>query len=121
MSERADRLGAAMLTLGLVREPAESALQALEDTPLLTGDEWDAWRALEPDDIALVHACLIAGFELRDRQWSALEAIGTAFAAGEGDTPEERIATMPADDSRRALLATYALGWNFPAPQGWEG
>jgi hypothetical protein len=38
MSERAQRLGAALLTLGLVRQPATDALAALEDTPLLTPD-----------------------------------------------------------------------------------
>lgn len=54
--EHADRLGAALLILGLVCEPAVSALYALEDTPLLTKEEWEAWRSMGSADLLLARA-----------------------------------------------------------------
>jgi hypothetical protein len=115
--DRAGRLGAAMLLLGLVREPAAAAVEALQDTPLLTAEEWEAWRSLDAEDRALALACLNAEYELRDRQWSALEAFGAAYAAGRGDGFDERIKTMPAEEARRILIAAYDLGWHFPMPE----
>ncbi len=69
---RAERLGAAMRLFGLVREPAEAALEATTQLPLLTADEWEAWRATDDEDVRLAHACLNAELELRERQWQAL-------------------------------------------------
>ncbi len=100
-AERADRLGATLLILGLVREPAVSALHGLEDTPLLTVEEWEAWRSADAADLVLAHACLNAEYELRERQWNALERFGAARAAG---------------DSLAAAVAAVDLGWHHKLP-----
>ncbi len=71
-----------------------------------------------PEDFDLAWACAEVAQEVRDRQWEALEAIGAAFAAGEGATPEERIMTMGADHARRALLAAHALSWDKLPDEG---
>lgn len=71
-----------------------------------------------PEDFDLAWACAEVAQDVRDRQWEALEAIGAAFAAGEGTKPEERILTMGADHARRALLASYALGWDKLPDEG---
>lgn len=115
---RASRLGAALLICGLVREPAVDAVVGASVTGLLTSTEWDAWRAGDETDRRLALACLEVEYGLRDQQWAALAALGDAWAAGTGPTPEDRIATMPAEAARSALQAVYALGWNFRAPDG---
>lgn len=114
MSERADRLGASLRLFGLVREPGHAAVEAAAVMPLLSAEEWEAWRETDDDDRALALACLNVEFELRERQWRALEEFGAAYSAGQGATAEERIKTMPADDARRALLAAFNLGWQHP-------
>ncbi|WP_445151136.1 hypothetical protein [Baekduia sp. Peel2402] len=101
MIDRAARLEAAILVCGLVHEPAEAALLALEDVPLLTVEQWDAWRALDSEDVALLAACLDAEFALRAREWAALDRLGAALAMG--------------DDlagSMLALAAMVDLGWD---------
>lgn len=100
-AERADRLGAVLLILGLVRQPAAAALHGLEDTPLLTSDEWAAWRSADAADLVLAHACLNAEYELRERQWTALERFGAARAAG---------------DELAAAAAAHDLGWHHKLP-----
>lgn len=102
-SERADRLGAVMLVLGLVKEPAPAALDGLAETPLLTTEEWEAWRSIEPEDRDLAWACLTAEFELRERQWAALERFGAAQAAG---------------DELGAAVAAVELGWHHRGAEG---
>lgn len=116
VADRADRLGAALLVLGLVREPGTEALEASAEIQLLTADEWDSWRNLDDDDIALVHACLNVEFELRSRGFAALQRFGAAWSTSAGATPEEHIASISADAARETLAATFALGWNYPVP-----
>lgn len=112
MYDRADRLGATMLLLGIVREPAEAAVQRAAEFPCLTPDEWEAWRETDDEDFRLAHACLNAEFEHRARQFDALERFGTAYAAGTGDSYAERVASMPAEEARASLLAAVDLGWH---------
>lgn len=97
MIDRADRLGAAMLVLGLVHEPATAAVAALEEVPLLTDDQWEAWRDLDNADLALTHECLRAQFETRAREWEALERFLAAW-------PHDPIT---------AAQAALDLGWGW--------
>jgi hypothetical protein len=101
VSSRADRLGAAILVCGLVREPADAAIRALEDLPLLDGEQWEAYRDLDHEDVALLRACLEVEFEIRDREWEALDRLGASLALGGG---------FAAD--MLALSALIDLGWD---------
>ena len=102
-AERGDRLGVTMRMLGLVREPAPAAVEGASAAGLLTEEEWEVWREGDDQDIALAHACLTAEFELRERQWSALEAFGAAVAAGDG---------------LGAVSAAVDLGWHHRHAEG---
>lgn len=121
---RAERLGATMLLFGIVREPATDALE--REPPLLTEDELEAWRATDDEDVRLAHACLNAEFELRDRQWQALEFLLYARSAPEAclSPPPPGRAELPSGGSEpepqdlvvlpRAhvvAVAELALGW----------
>lgn len=116
MTDRADRLGVAMLAFGLVRERPLEALRSSAECALLTADELDAWRECDDEDLALAQACLVAEFELRARQWDALERLGAALSNGSGETTDERVATMPEADAREALRSALALNWDLPTP-----
>ncbi|MFY9488056.1 MAG: hypothetical protein WAP35_05090 [Solirubrobacterales bacterium] len=109
-ADRADRLGASMSLLGIVYEHPRDALRRLEAEPFLTEDEWSAWRRTDDRDIELASACLNAEFELRNRQWDALERLGAAFATGDA-------ATMPEAEARKALAAVIELGWALAPPE----
>ena len=71
--QRAERLSAALMLFGLVRESRTDALAAVEDLPMLSAAEWEAWRAGDDEDVALALACINAEFELREAEWRCLE------------------------------------------------
>jgi hypothetical protein len=64
-------LGAALFVFGLVREPPLAAADA--SWPFLYVREMEALAAGGEDDLALLNACLEVEYELRRRQWKALE------------------------------------------------
>lgn len=53
--------------------------------------------------MALAHSCLNVEFELRDRQWDALERFGAPVAAGDG---------------LGAAQAAVELGWHHRGAEG---
>ncbi len=130
---RAERLGAAMLLFGLVREPATAALRAAGDLPLVTDDAWAAWRSADDEDVRLAHACLRTEFELRDRQWQALEFLLYVRTAPEASLPAAP-STPPGGGAARGgsepeppdlvvlprahvvAVAELALGWHHRLP-----
>lgn len=114
---RAERLRLFIAAIG--EEPSMRAFEGAEYGFVPGGWSYymeDGDPADFPEDFDLAWECAAVAQDLRDRQWDALEQLGAAFAAGEGATGEERIASMPAEEARRALLAAYRLGWNLPAP-----
>lgn len=131
--ERAERLGAAMLLFGLVREPATAALEANADLALLAAGEWEAWREADDEDVRLAHACLSTEFELRERQWRTLEFLLYVLTAPEVALPQPTSAQPvtaagpPSGGSEpepmillpRAhivAVAELALGWHTSGP-----
>lgn len=105
-----------MLVFGVVREPPGEALASAVEAGAITADELDTWRDCDDEDIALAQACLVAEFEARARQWSALERLGAALSNGIGETTDERISTMPEADAREALRSALTLNWDLPTP-----
>jgi hypothetical protein len=116
---RADRLAAAVLVCGLVREPATTAMESAAEAGLLTPAEWEAWRSLDDEDIRIAHACLEAEYGRRLRQWRALDDFLAAWETGVGDG-RERIESMPPEEAHRFMLAAYELGWTLPFPEDRE-
>lgn len=109
-ADRADRLGATMRLLGVVYEHPEDAITGSNEAELLTEDEWSAWRRTDEVDLCLANSCLIAEYELRNRQWNALERLGAALSTGDA-------ATMPEEEARKALAAVIELGWTLAPPE----
>jgi len=130
---RAATLGSAMLIFGLVREPAREALDALEDVPLLTAEEWEAWREGDDEDLRITRACLDAEYELRANQWIALDMLGVALSppspaergydpAGAAEQPDGAPQGLPpgrvwVERRELAALASAILGWDTTAPE----
>lgn len=124
MSDRADRLGAAMLLFGLVGEPAADALT--RQPPLLTRDEWAAWRATDDDDVALARACLTAEHELREVGWgwlefllhvqSAPDAAAAPVSAGAASATDAAESMVLIPRAQAVAVAIQALGWHLPPP-----
>ncbi len=119
-SDRSDRLGAGVLLLGLVREPGADALDGANACGLLREDEWQAFRDFEDEDLALVHACLGAEFELRARQWSALEfltfvtnapAVEVGDRSGAGPSGGEPLVLVSRAEA--VAVAETALAWDL--------
>jgi hypothetical protein len=141
LTERADRLGAAVLLLGLVRQPAVEAVDAAAEVDLLTADEWDAWRSADETDLRIAHACLVAQYEQRAREWAALELVladrprmlapAVAPSASGPAGPKgsaSGFVTVPANEWEAAQRdaaywagvvadAERTLGWDRPAPE----
>jgi len=130
--QRADRLGATLLLFGLVRESRTDALAAVEDLPMLSAAEWEAWRAGDDEDVALALACINAEFELREAEWRCLEFLlyvqtspaatsaarpgepaGGAGTVGEGAGVE--MVLIPR--AQGIAVAIQALSWHLPPPQ----
>jgi hypothetical protein len=114
---RAERLRLFIAVIG--EEPTMRAYESA--TYGFVPGGWDYYMAGDnpadfPDDFHLAWECASLGQEIRDRQWAALQALGAAWAAGDGATAPERIASMPAHEARRALIAAHDLGWHFPMP-----
>lgn len=129
MSDRAERLAAALLIFGLVDEPPADALAALESCPLLTPAEIEAWRDADEQDAALMRACLELEHELRDAQWAALAVLDLAL---HGPPVETRIEAGPpggngpscdapcpdlvrVERADLARMASFVLGWHHAA------
>jgi hypothetical protein len=106
MSERAVRLGVAVLTFGVVNEPPRDALAAM--FPLLHEEAVDIWRDGDDADRDIANACLLAEAELRTREWDALGTLLAAIPPG-GDYWD--VQYLPAPDAIPALQALGTLGW----------
>jgi hypothetical protein len=102
--ERAATLGAAMLVCSLVQEPPPDALLATADVCLLTEDEWNAWRAMDDDELPLIHACLQVEWAVRSDEFAALELL-------------DLDRTIGGCDSIAVARALTTLGWHVPAPE----
>jgi hypothetical protein len=109
-ADRADRLGATMRLLGVVYEHPEDAITGSNEAELLTEDEWSAWRRVDDVDVELASACLIAEYELRNRQWDALERLGAALSTID-------VSPLTEDEARGALTAVIELGWALAPPE----
>jgi len=143
VTERADRLGAAVLLLGLVRQPAVEAVDAAAEVGVLTIEQWDAWRSADETDLHIAHACLVAQYEQRAREFAALELVladrtrtlapaGAPAANGpagpNGSGTGSGYVTVPAEEWEAAqrdaaywagavVDAERTLGWDRPAPE----
>jgi hypothetical protein len=105
---RARRLEVA---LRLVAAGAEAVERG--DVPLSPADV-EAARAVTPDELGLVTACLEIEAELREQAVAALERLLALLPSG-GDLAE-RLATLPQPAFVEAVSALYGVGWAYGTP-----
>lgn len=78
-------------------------------------------EASTEDDWDLARSCAAVAFELRARQWSALERLLALADLGDGPTLGDRLLSLPESAMSRAVLDTMTLGWWADAPVEEEG
>lgn len=131
---RADRLAAAILLFGIVREPAYESVDHEQntDTPLLTERQWEEWNACDEDDDHLAAICLREQHAHRAREWQALEFLLHVRSAPNvatpppvppgraGDAAGEADALVTVPRAQAVAVASCALGWHLSPPEGGE-
>jgi hypothetical protein len=91
------------------------APEALElGLPPLTERDVAALELATEEDLALVNACLVVEYELRERAYAALERL-CARASEEQGQLDERLRALPLSNFADAATCLYELGWVTPA------
>ena len=114
---RAETLRVNCFIFGTVRQPPREAFGATR--PLLYADELWLHSYGGDEDTHLAAACIEATFELRRRQWDALETL-LPFLEPEDEWDDrkwaDRLEDLPEPEFHRAARAALELGWIT----GWE-
>ena len=85
--------------------------------PRLTARDVSALELADEEDLALLNACLIAEYELRERAYAALERLLAYANLGDGDL-NARLLALPLRPFADAATCLYELGWVTPADDG---
>jgi hypothetical protein len=94
--------------------PALHPVDSLElGLPRLTERDVSALELADDDDLALVNACLITEYELRERAYAGLERLLAYANMGDGDL-SARLLTLPIRPFADAAACLYELGWVTP-------
>jgi hypothetical protein len=107
---RAERLGVALRLVAAGQEAIERG-----HVPITPRDVALA-KAVGPEDLALINACLEVEADLREQACAALERLLALLPAGGEGTLSERLTALPQPAFAAAALALMDAGWTYGAP-----
>lgn len=107
---RAERLGIALRLVAAGGDAIERG-----DIPITPRDVQLA-KAVGPEDLALINACLEVEADLREQACAALERLLALLPPGGKGTLTERVTALPQPAFATAALALMDAGWVYGAP-----
>lgn len=98
--------------------PHLNPVESLElGLPRLDVSDVGALELADDQDLALMNACRITEYELRERAYAALERLLAYANMGDGDL-SARLLALPLRPFADAAACLYELGWVTPADDG---